>query len=375
MDRHPSAHVAPPIGAIILPGRVPDPRPGVEQAVIAESIGLGAVWLAERQGTKHFAAIAGAAAQATSHVRIGCGATNFQVRHPMQLASLAMTLQALSAGRFLLTVGRGLPYFCRLMGTPDSTAEYMRDHAMIFRRLCAGQKVSYRGPAGNYPDLRLIDIPEVSPPPIMLAAIGPRSLDLAGRFFDGVLLHTMLTADAVRRSTEIVRNAAADAGRDPACVRVHASVIVAPDLPEDEEDAIVRGRAITYFQIPRYGELLVQANQWDSGILEQIRTHPQLSSLGSEIADQMFLRSELIEPGRLLPTEWLTQGAAVGSASHCASRLTEYLQAGADELVINGTPPQLLGTTTEAFKQKIAEDCTIQHRTPMREPTCVNTDA
>jgi len=349
---HASTHAAPPIGAIILPGRVPDPRPGVEQAVVAERIGLGAVWLAERQGTKHFAAIAGAIAQTTSHVRIGCGATNFQIRHPMQLASLAMTLQALSGGRFVLTVGRGLPYFCRRMGSPDSTAEYMRDHAMILRRLWAGQEVSYRGPAGIYPALRLIDIPDVPPPPLMLAAIGPRSLDLAGRFFDGVLLHTMLTTEAVRRSTEIVRNAAADAGRNPMSVRIHASVIVAPDLPEKEEDAIVRGRAITYFQIPRYGELLVQANEWNPGILERIRAHPQLSSLGSELADQIFLRSELIEPGRLLPKEWLTQGAAVGSASYCANRLTEYLHSGADELVINGTPPQLLATTTAAFQQR-----------------------
>jgi len=334
---------------------VSDPRPGIEQAVIAERIGLGAVWLAERPGTKHFATIAGAISQTTSRVTIGCGATNFQTRHPMQLASLGMTLQALSGGRFVLAAGRGLPYFCRRMGAPDSTAEYMRDHAMILRRLWAGQEVSYRGPAGIYPALRLVDIPQVPPPPLLLAAIGPRSLVLAGQCFDGVLLHTMLTAEAVRRSADIVRNAAADTGRDPTSIRIYASVIVAPDLPRDEEDAIVRGRAITYFQIPHYGELLVQANQWDRRILEQIRAHPQLSSLGGEIADQMFLRSELVEPGRLLPTEWLTQGAAVGGASYCASRLTEYLHAGADELVINGSPPQLLATTTAAFQQRVVE--------------------
>jgi probable F420-dependent oxidoreductase len=334
---------------------VPDPRPGIEQAVVAERIGLDSVWLAERQGTKHFATIAGAIAQATSRVTIGCGATNFQTRHPMQLASLGMTLQALSGGRFALAVGRGLPYFCQNMGTPDSTAEYMRDHAMILRRLWAGQEVSYRGPAGSYPALRLIDVPDVPPPPLLLAAIGPRSLALAGRFFDGVLLHTTLTTEAVRRSGDIVRNAAADAGRDPLSVRIHASVIVAPDLSRDEEDAIVRGRVITYLQIPRYGELLIDANQWDSRILEQIRAHPKLSSLGGEIADQMFLRSELVEPGRLLPGEWIAEGAVVGSASYCASRLTEYLDAGADELVINGTPPQLLGTTIAAFQQELAE--------------------
>ena len=116
----------------------------------------------------------------------------------------------------------------------------------------------YDGPAGRYPILKLGDLPDAQPPPLVFAAIGPKSLQLAGAHFDGVLLHPFLTAEAVARSATVAREAAAAAGRDPAAVRVCATVVVAPDLTPDEEEAVVGGRAVTYFQIPSFGEQLAE---------------------------------------------------------------------------------------------------------------------
>jgi probable F420-dependent oxidoreductase len=329
------------LGAYVLPGRVPDPRPAIGQALDAERLGLGSVWLGERFGTKDVGALAGAIGQATADLRIGTAITTFRTRHHLALASMAMTLQALTGGRFVLGVGRSVAPLWRSLGLPSMTSAVLVDSVDIVGRLCRGEKVTYDGPAGAYRSLRLGDLPEVDPPPILLAAIGPKTLELAGRHFDGVILHPFLTAEAVRVSADRVRSAAADAGRDPAAVRVHATVVVAPELAPDEEAAVVAARAVTYFQIPGFGELLAATNGWEPGPLERLRAHPLMASLRGS-ADAVFTRAELVEVGGALPSEWLTSASASGSGSACAARTAEYLAAGADELILHGSTPAQL---------------------------------
>jgi probable F420-dependent oxidoreductase len=172
----------------------------------------------------------------------------------------------------------------------------------------------------------------------VLAAIGPRTLALAGTHFDGVLLHPFLTPDAVARSAAAVRAAAGDAGRDPESVRVYATVITASGLPPEEEAAVVGGRAVTYFQIPGFGEQLAGANGWDTAPLKRLREHPQLSGIRGS-ADFVRTRDQLTDAATALPAEWLDSATAVGSPGHCVARFGEYLTAGADELVLHGSTP------------------------------------
>jgi probable F420-dependent oxidoreductase len=253
-----------------------------------------------------------------------------------------MTLQAMTGGRFTLGVGRSVPPLWRSLGLPPMTNEVLVDSADIVRRLCRGEKVSYEGPAGRYRSLRLGDLAEVEPPPILLAAIGPKTLELAGRHFDGVILHPFLTPEAVGRSADRVRAAAVAAGRDPASLRVCATVVVAPDLDADEENEVVAARAVTYFQISGFGELLASVNQWDPAPLQHLRAHPQLAGLRGS-ADGAFTRDQLADVASRIPVEWLETAAAAGSTDHCAGRVAEYLGAGADEIILHGTTPDRLG--------------------------------
>lgn len=238
----------------MLPGRVSDPRPAIGQAKTAEHLGLGTIWISERYGSKDLGVLAGAIAQATIQPRIASGISHFLFRHPLSMASMAMTAQAISGGRFLFGVGRSVAPMWKAVGLPTMTTAVLEDCADMYRRLCKGERVRYDGPAGRFPSLRLGDLPDVTPPPIYLAAIGPNTLDLAGRCFDGVIFHPFLTVEAVRRSAEQVRSAAERAGRDPASVRVVATVVTAPDLPIGEEEAVIGGRAVTYYQIPSFGQ-------------------------------------------------------------------------------------------------------------------------
>jgi 5,10-methylenetetrahydromethanopterin reductase len=340
------------LGAYAMPGRITDPRLAIGQARTAEHLGLGTVWLSERWGTKDLGVLAGAIGQATEHITFAAGITHFQTRHPAVLASMAMTAQALTGGRVKLGFGRSVGPMWKVVGLHEATNQVLIDSADILRRLCRGEKVSYDGPAGRFPALRLGDLPDAPPPELVLAAIGPKSLALAGAHFDGVILHPFLTPEAVGRQAATVRASAERAGRDPSSVRVYATVVTAADLPEREEVEIVGARAVTYFQIPSFGDILAGANGWDTAGLDALRSHPLMAGLRGS-ADTFFTRDQLREVSLALPQDWISSASATGSAAHCAARWHDYLAAGADELVLHGSTPELLGPTVAHFAEML----------------------
>lgn len=330
------------LGAYTLPGRVPDPRPAIGQAIEAERLGLRTLWLSERWGTKDFGVLAGAMGQVTDSIKIASGITHFQSRHPAMLASMAMTAQAMSNGRIVIGIGRSVDAMWKAVGLPPSTNASIVDSVELFRRLCRGEKVKYDGPAGKYPSLRLTDLPDQPVPPLVFAAIGPKGLGIAGRHFDGVLLHPFLTPEAVGRSVHIVREAEKEAGRPAGSVRVYATVVVATGLDPAEEMAVVGGRAVTYYQIPNFGEQLAKVNGWSVDDLDALRAHPHLVGVRGA-ADSVRTREQLTEVASSLPEEWIRSASAVGSASDCWATFEKYRDAGADELVLHGSTPDQLG--------------------------------
>jgi probable F420-dependent oxidoreductase len=337
------------LGCYILPGGVPDPRPGIEQARTAEALGLGTVWIGERYDTKDLPSLAGAVSQATTRVRIAAGITHVGTRHPMVLASMGQTLQALSDGRFMLGFGRSANWRWKAYGITPPTSAALADMAGILRRLWAGEVVTYRGPAGTFPELRLPQRPPIDPPPLLLAAVGPKTIRVAGEAFDGVILHPFLTPDAVHRSVGILREAAEQAGRDAASARCYATVVVAPDLSPAEEMVAVNARAAGYFHVAGLGDALVQANGWDSADLARYRSHPQLVALGGRQADKALSRTELAEISGAMPPHWLPSASATGPSPACVVRLQEYLDAGADGLILHGSTASHLTGLVAAF--------------------------
>ena len=101
---------------------------------------------------------------------------------------------------------------------PDGPAEGDRRAARgrdrIYRRLWRGEAFDHDGPAGRYPFLSL-DSSFDERIPVLMMAIGDRSLELAGRVADGVVLHTFLTDETLARSVGVIRKAAAERGPRP----------------------------------------------------------------------------------------------------------------------------------------------------------------
>lgn len=330
------------IDTYILPWRTKDPRDGFDQAEQAERAGVGGIILSERWDNKELGVMMGALSQRTRSARLVAGLTHFGTRHPVVIAGLAATLQILCGGRFELGFGRGQPPEFRKLGIPVIHNQGMADFAQILRHLWAGKKVNYSGPAGDYPELSMpAKCP--NPPPLLLGALGEKTLALAGAHFDGVVLGPMLTTDGVRRSVETVRAATLAAGRDPTSVKILSTVIVVPDSLSAEQRAdVLEARAVSYFMHREAGLPLIKANGWETGPMDRL-VEEGLAALEFAGGDISVIRRRFAEAAHFLPEEWLTTGAAVGTARECAARLEAYRDAGANEIIIHGiTPAQQL---------------------------------
>jgi probable F420-dependent oxidoreductase len=337
----------PELGFYTLPGRVADPRPMLQEVRDAEAVGLGSVWISERHDVKEAATLSGAAGVVTRDLAVAVGVTNPNTRHLMVTAAFGSTMSALTGGRFALGLGRGFDMRSDMWGIPRVTGKMLEDTAQLLRRLWAGEKIfGHEGAAGKFAYLSL-DHTVTQPPPLILAALGPRTQELAGRAFDGVLLHSHWTDQAVADCVARVRRGAERAGRDPDRVQVWSCLVTACDLPEPAELRHVVRRMTTYMQIPGYGELIVDANGWDRTVLDRLRNHPLLQGRFADATE--FTDDELRQIRDIYPEEWWTTSNAIGSPERCARRMLDQFAAGAAGIVLHASAPREMHTLLEAY--------------------------
>ncbi|HSC76874.1 MAG TPA: TIGR03857 family LLM class F420-dependent oxidoreductase [Pseudomonadales bacterium] len=345
----------PELGFYTLPGHTRTPADLLDEVRDAEALGIGSAWISERFDVKEAAALAGAAAAVTSKLFIGTGATNINSRHPLLTASMGTTLHRLSAGRFALGVARGVGIRYDLMGMEKISNAHLRDFVDVMKKLWRGERVSYDGVLGKFPYLHMADWIN-DDIPLMFVGFGEKSLAFAGSVFDGVILHTFISDEALARSVKIIRNAAEQAGRDPQAIKIWSVLAVAHEADEDAPDTerylrYIVARMATYLQAPNYGELLVKLNGWDTKILEQFRSDDIVRTMLGAI-DSVATLEQLQHIRTLIPEHWLP--AAVGNAQQCAQRFNDQFAAGADGVIIHASKPQEFAPVLDAY-QKIRD--------------------
>jgi len=340
------------LGFYTLAGGARDPRALVDECIAAERLGFGSVFISERFDVKEAMVLAGAVAVASSRLQIITAATNHTTRHPMVTAASATTLHRLTGGRFVLGLGRGIAPLFDAIGLPPITTAGMEEFAGVVRRLWRGETiVGHDGAIGRYPMLRL-DPTFDEQIPLGIVAFGPRTLDLGGRVFDHVILHTFFTDETLQRSVDTVKRAAASVGRDPATVTVWSCCATVPDhLPEPVVLIKTGGRLATYLQA--YGDLLVATNRWDPQVLDRFRADPLVRSMRGAI-DVAATTSELEHIAELLPSEWLAP-AATGSAEQCAGEVRRQRALGADAVIMHGSTPTELAPVVEAYDRLVSD--------------------
>jgi 5,10-methylenetetrahydromethanopterin reductase len=331
-----------------LAGHSATPAELLDEAVLAERLGVGSIFLSERFNTKDAGVMAGAVAASTTDLGIATAATNHNTRHPLVTATMATTMHRLSHGRYALGLGRGFDLLFDLMGVPRVTGAQLEDAIGIYRRLWHGEAVAgHDGPAGTYAYLNQ-DASFDEDVPVMLMAIGEKTLELGGRVADAVVLHTFFSDETLARSVDIVRTSAERAGRDPASVRIWSVLATVEDsLPTELRLRKLVGRLATYLQ--GYGAALVTANRWDPADLERFRTHPLVQGYPGAF-DAIGTTEELTRlRDEALPEEWLA-ASATGTPEQCAARVQDQLDAGADSVVLHGATPAELAPVLEAWR-------------------------
>jgi probable F420-dependent oxidoreductase len=335
------------IGFYTLAGAPQSPAELLDEMAAAESLALGSAFISERFNIKEAATLSGAAAAASSTLGIATAATNHNTRHPIVTASYATTMHRLTGGRFTLGLGRGIAPLFDAYGIPRITTAQLEDFVGLVRRLFRGEVVvGHDGPVGRFPVLHL-DSSFDEDIPVGFVAFGPNSLAFAGRATDMVALHTFFTDETVERCVRSVREAAEQAGRDPASVRIWSCYATVHDgLPEPLRLKKTVGRLATYLQ--GYGDLLVETNGWDPAVLERFRADPVVSSFPGAL-DAKADTPTLEHVATLLPEEWL-EPSATGTPERCAERVLRQFDLGVDGVIMHGATPTELAPVVEAYR-------------------------
>jgi alkanesulfonate monooxygenase SsuD/methylene tetrahydromethanopterin reductase-like flavin-dependent oxidoreductase (luciferase family) len=236
----------------------------VETARQAERAGYHSLWvgdslLARPRGEP--LALLAAIAVATGHARLGTAVLLPLLRHPLNLAHSAASVDRIAEGRLVLGVGPGAPVpgtaaeLAALGVAGDRRVDAMLATLERCRRLWRGQD-----------EVELLPRPaRPGGPPLWLGAHGPRMLRLTGQRFDGWLPFSR-TPDDFAAGLRAVRQAAADADRDPDAlatgVYLTAAVADDPRRAAGELDAYMRA----YYGQP--AEVMARTQACHAGTLE-----------------------------------------------------------------------------------------------------------
>lgn len=175
------------------------PQELVEQAVRAEDAGFSFAMVSDhfhpwtsQQGQSPFVwTTLGAISARTERIMLGTGVTCPTIRmHPAVVAHAAATVSVLAGGRFFLGVGTGERLNEHVTGArwpgTDERQEMLEEAVEVIRRLWTGDEVTHRGKHFAVEQAQLFTHPQ-SPPPIVIAAGGEASAQLAGRIGDGLV--------------------------------------------------------------------------------------------------------------------------------------------------------------------------------------------
>jgi 5,10-methylenetetrahydromethanopterin reductase len=172
----------------------------------AEASGFDLLGIADSQSVfRELYCSLAVAAGATTRVRLGPLVTNPLTRHLVVTGSAISSIDELSGGRAILGLGSGDSAITTL-GAPPATLAGLADAIETLGRLTSGEVVERGGRRWQVRRSR-------RRVPLYLAAEGPRTLELAGRVADGVIVGLGLTPEVIRLSLDAIGRGARAAGR------------------------------------------------------------------------------------------------------------------------------------------------------------------
>ena len=211
---------------------LPDPpyQRLIDLLVLAEEQGFDYGWTYDSHVLwQESTPILALAAEATDRMKLGHMVTNPGTREPTVVASAYATLHDISDGRMVMGIGRGDSARRYINQKPVRVGPFEESLRMI-KPFMNGEKVQW-----NDTELELAWVRKDLPPIEMhVAGYGPKVLAIAGRLGDGVIIQ-LADPDIIQWTMKTARDAAAEAGRDPAALKC---IVCAPShISDDIADA------------------------------------------------------------------------------------------------------------------------------------------
>jgi len=177
-------------------------------------------------------------------------------RHPMMLAQQALTVQCVTDNRLILGIGLSHQIVVEGMWglSFDRPAAYMKEYLASLMPLLRGETVTSPGERVTTNAFAPISIPGAEAPPVLVAALGPAMLALAGQVADGTVtwmtgLHTIES-----HIVPTIVAAAEAAGRPAPRIAVSLPVSVTADV--EATKARINEDFSIYPSLPSYKAML-----------------------------------------------------------------------------------------------------------------------
>ena len=271
----------------------------IARAQTAERLGYESIWTSQLPDARDASLVLAAYAAATKRVGLGTGVLPIYTRHPTAMAQMAATLDEMSGGRFILGIGISHKVTVESMWGMhlDSPLTAMREYLEIVRTSLREGSCAYEGKyftarwaysAPRRPDL-----------PVMISALNPHMLDVAGEHADGVVLW-MCSPGYIR--DHVVP--AVTAGRRKAGKSLEGFEIVAP-VPVCLTSDRAAAQAVFRKTVERYANLPYYRKMMDK------------SGFAAELAS-----------GDISP-EMIDEYAGIGDESQVRDAIRRYREAGA----------------------------------------------
>lgn len=303
----------------------------VALARLAEDRGFDSLWVAEAYGSDAPTVLAYLAA-ATQRIGLGSAVMQIPGRSAAMTAMTAATLDQLSGGRFRLGLGASGPQVSEGWHGVRFGRQLARtrDHVAVVRTALARDRVSYLGetlqlplPDGPGKALKLTIAPVQQPLPILLAAIGPKNIALAGEIADG-WIPTFFSPGHVRELTAPLHEGARTAGRDPGEIAICPQVSVCVD--DDLDAARDAMRPLLALYVGGMGSR-------EKNFYAELMTRYGFGDAAARVQD-LYLAGRKEEAAQALPAELIDTTCLCGPPPLVRERLGAYAAAGIDTLIL-----------------------------------------
>ena len=208
--------------------------------------GFASAWMPQIFGLDTLTALA-IASRDVPDIELGTAVVPTFPRHPMMLAAQARTVQQASGGR--LTLGIGLSHQMVIEGMLgmewDKPVRHLREYLEILQPLLRGEAADFTGEtlSGHL----ALEIPDSTPVPTLVAALGTQMLNVTGRLAEGTVTWMTGPGTIGTHIVPTIRAAAAEAGRP------EPRVVCALPVCVTDDEATARAKAGAEFEI--YGFL------------------------------------------------------------------------------------------------------------------------